>query len=327
MRAVGRSTYGDASVLRLDHVGVPSPAPGEVLVRVRAASLDRGAWHIMKGEPYVMRLAGFGTRRPKRFVIGSDLAGDVVAVGEGVTGVRVGDEVFGGANGSFAEFVATKERNLAPKPASMTFEQAACVPVSALTALQALRDKARAEAGQRVLVVGASGGVGTFAVQIALSMGLHVTAVCHSSKVEFVRGLGAHEVIAYDRADITSAGTHDAVLDIGGSRSIRHLRRCLTPTGTAVIVGGEDMGRWFGLGRQVRALLTSPFVKQRFVVFVAATNRPDLEVLTAMVERGELTSAVDRVVPLEGLPEAMRAMEAGTLRGKVAVAVAVDQAA
>jgi NADPH:quinone reductase-like Zn-dependent oxidoreductase len=327
MKAIVRERYGSADVLELRDVEVPRPDDGEVLLRVRAAGLDRGAWHIMAGMPYLMRLAGFGVRRPKRGGLGSDVAGVVEEVGAGVTALQPGDAVFGTCGpaaraASFAEYAVARPERLARMPENLSFEQAAAVPVSAQTALQALRDRARVRAGQSVLVIGASGGVGTFAVQIAKASGAEVTGVCSTAKVELVRSLGADRVIDYTRAEITDDGRrYDVVLDIGGNRPLGQLRRVLARDGTLVFVGGEGGDRWTGgMGRQVRAMAVSPFVRQRLGTwFVAGENSTDLDALRGMIEAGELEPVVSAVVELGDVPGAMRDLAAGRVQGKVVV--------
>jgi NADPH:quinone reductase-like Zn-dependent oxidoreductase len=320
MAAVVRTEYGSVEVVRVADVPVPHPADDQVLVRVHAAGMDHGVWHIMAGLPRVMRLAGYGLRRPKQPVLGSELAGTVVATGSAITSLREGDEVYGACAGSFAEYAVARPKSLAPKPTGLTFEQAAAVPISALTALQGLRDHGRLQSGQRVLVVGASGGVGTYAVQIAKAMGADVTGVCSTAKVDLVLSLGADRVIDHQQAGITDDGSHyDLVLDIGGSRSIRELRRALTERGTLVIVGGEGGGNWFGLGRQLRAVALSPFIRQRLVMFVATTTTPDLATLTAMIDAGSVTPSIDRVVPLCTASDTIRDLHDGRIRGKAVV--------
>ncbi|MEN9644666.1 MAG: hypothetical protein RL238_1335 [Actinomycetota bacterium] len=318
MWAVGRTEYGEHDRVAVAEVPVPTIGPEEVLIRVHAASLDRGVWHIMAGKPYMARLV-FGLRRPKVHTLGMDVAGVIEAVGDGVEALRIGDEVFGGGTGTFAEFATAKGRCVALKPASVSFDDAAATPVSALTALQGLRDKVRLQPGERVLVIGASGGVGVYAVQIALAMGAHVTGVCSAAKVDLVRSLGAHEVIAHEHGDITDTGQHDVILDIGGARSIRHLRRALTPRGRLLMVGAEGTGDWLGVTRQLRAVALSPFVRQRLIMFVSAVRRADLTVLGEMLEAGTLRPSIDRVVPLGGVADAIRDMQAGQIRGKVVV--------
>jgi NADPH:quinone reductase-like Zn-dependent oxidoreductase len=321
MKAIVRDRYGSADVLDLRDVEVPIVSDDEVLVRVRAAGLDRGAWHIMAGLPYLIRIAGYGLRRPKAAGMGSEVAGVVEAVGAKVTGFRPGEAVFGACDASFAEYALVRPDRLARMPANLTFEQAAAVPVSAVTALQAVRDRGRVQAGQRVLVVGASGGVGTFAVQIAKASGAHVTGVCSTAKVDLVRSIGADHVIDYAHADITDANQrYDLVLDIGGNRPLSQLRRVLTREGTLVIVGGEGGGRWTGIDRQLRAMALSPFVRQRLGTFIAKVNSPDLDALRALIETGAVTPVIDRVVALHEVPGAMRDLAGGRVRGKIVIA-------
>lgn len=319
MRAVVQDGYGTADVLRVARVPRPTIREHEVLVRVHAAGLDRGTWHVMAGYPYAVRLA-LGLRRPRRPVPGHDVAGTVVAVGAAVTRFAVGDEVFGMANGSFAEYAAAREDKLALKPVNLSFEQAAVVPVSGGTALQALHDAGRVEAGQQVLVLGASGGVGSHAVQLARAAGATVTGVCSAGKVDLVRALGAERVLDYARDDFADGTQHyDLVLDIGGNPSLSRLRRALTPTGTAVIVGGEGGGSLTGMGRQLRAVLVSPFVRQRLTMLAARERAADLERLRDLIEAGSVTPSLDRAYPLEQAAEAMRHLVAGAVRGKVAI--------
>src|SRR5215213_2070023 len=257
MRAVVQDTYGEADVLHVEQIPRPEPGSGEVLVRVAAAGVDRGVWHLMAGKPYAVRLA-IGLRAPRNRIRGRELAGVVEAVGAEVTSFRPGDAVYGIGEGSFAEYAPAKATKLAPTPAGLSAEQASVVPVSASTALQAVRDHGRVQAGQTVLVIGASGGVGSFAVQIAKAVGAHVTGVSSTEKVDLVRSLGADEVVDYRTTDLAASGRrYDVVLDIGGNRPLRTLRRLLSPTGTLVIVGGEDGGQWLGLGRQLLAVLMS----------------------------------------------------------------------
>jgi NADPH:quinone reductase-like Zn-dependent oxidoreductase len=322
MKAIVRDRYGSADVLHLSDVEVPEVGDEEVLVRVRAAGLDRGAWHIMAGLPYLIRVAGYGVRRPRVAGLGSELAGVVEAVGANVTGIAPGEAVFGTCSASFAEFAVTEPDKVARMPANVDFEQAAAVPVSAVTALQALRDHGRVRAGQRVLVIGASGGVGTFAVQIAKALGADVTGVASTPKVDLVRALGADHVIDYMRADITDDGTrYDVVLDIGGNRPLSHLRRVLTGAGTLVIVGGEGGGRFTGgIHRQLAAMVLSLIVRQHLRTFIAKPNRTDLDTLRALIEAGSVTPAVDRVIALEEVPDAIRDLIAGRVRGKVVAA-------
>jgi NADPH:quinone reductase-like Zn-dependent oxidoreductase len=323
MRAVVQDVYGPTEdVLRLEQIPRPAIGDGEVLVEVAAAGVDRGVWHLMAGEPYAIRLAGFGVRVPKNRVRGSEFAGRVVSVGANVTGLRPGDEVFGIGAGSFAEYVVAPAGKVAPKPPSLSFEQAAAVPVSASTALQAVRDRGEVRAGQRVLVIGASGGVGTFAVQIAKAFGADVTGVSSTAKLDLVRSLGADRVLDYAADDVTDgAERYDVILDIGGNTPLRKLRRALTPTGTLVIVGGETGGRWLGVRRQLLAMALSPFVGQKLGTFVNSENSADLVALTGLIEAGRVTPAVDRTFPLDEVPAAVRYMREGRARGKVVVTV------
>lgn len=321
MRAVVQDTYGSADVLRLAHLPRPTAGDDEVLVRVRAAGLDRGTWHLMTGTPYAARLV-VGLRRPRNPVPGRDVAGTVAAVGSAVTRFAVGDEVFGIAPGSFAEYAAAPEHKLAHKPEALSFEQAAVVPISALTALQGLVDVGRVEPGQNVLVTGASGGVGSYAVQLAKAFGAQVTGVSGTAKQDLVRSLGADHVIDYTRQDFADGEQrYDLILDIAGNPSLSRLRRALTPTGTAVIVGGEDAGRWTGMSRQLRAVALSPFVRQRLTLLAAKERGSDLERLADLIVAGTLTPSLDRTYPLDQVPQAMRHLAAGKARGKVAITV------
>jgi NADPH:quinone reductase-like Zn-dependent oxidoreductase len=322
-RAIVQDTYGSADVLRLAQVSRPEAAADEVVLRVAAAGLDRGTWHLMSGRPYLLRAIGFGLRRPKSLVAGIDVAGTVLAVGAEVTQFAAGDEVYGIAKGSFAEYTVAREGKLARKPANLSFEQAAVVPVSALTALQALTDVGRVQPGQQVLVIGASGGVGSYAVQLAKAFGAEVTGVSSTAKLDLVRSLGADHAIDYTRDDF-AAGTrrYDLILDIGGNPPLSRLRRALTPTGTAVIVGGEEGGAWTGgFGRQLRAAALSIFLRQRFPLFAAKERGSDLERLTELIEAGKVTPSIGSTYPLDQAPEAMRVLVAGNARGKIAITV------
>ncbi len=321
MRAVVRTEYGPADVVRLARVPRPVPGAGEVLVQVRTAGLDRGVWHLMTGLPYAGRLA-FGLRRPKNPVLGSDLAGTVVAVGPDVTRFAVGDDVYGVGAGSFAEYAVAPEQSLARKPVNLSFAQAAVVPVSAVTALQGLRDAGRVQAGQQVLITGASGGVGSYAVQLAKAFGAEVTGTASSAKLDLVRTLGADHVLDYERQDFADdSHRYDLILDIAGNPSLARLRRALTPTGTAVLTGGENTGRLTGMSRQLRALALSPFTRQRLTTFIGAVRAPDLEALTALLEAGTVTPSLDRTYPLEQAAEAIDHLTTGKVRGKVALTV------
>jgi NADPH:quinone reductase-like Zn-dependent oxidoreductase len=323
MQAVVQETYGDADVLHVTQIDTPTMGDAEVLVHVRAAGLDRGTWHLMTGRPYLMRIMGFGLRGPKNRVPGLDVAGTVAAVGSKVTRFVVGDEVFGVSRGSFAEFAAAKEDKLALKPPSLTFEQAAVVPVSAITALQGLRDRGRIEADQKVLIVGASGGVGTYAVQLAKAFGAEVTGVCSTAKVDLVRSIGADHVLDYTKDDFADGTRHyDLILDLGGNSKTPRLRRALAPHGTLVIVGGESGGRVTGgFGRQLRAPLVSLFVRERLTMLASKENAADLEALTDLIEAGAVTPSIDRVYPLDQAPDAMARLAAGRVRGKVAIRI------
>jgi NADPH:quinone reductase-like Zn-dependent oxidoreductase len=323
MQAIVQDRYGSAEVFRLARVNRPEIAANEVLVRVRAAGLDRGTWHMMTGRPYLLRLLGFGFRRPKNTVPGLDVAGTVAAVGSAVTGFAAGEEVFGISRGSFAEYAAVREDKLARKPVNLTFEQAAVVPVSAGTALQALTDAGRVRPGQTVLVIGASGGVGSYAVQLAKAFGAQVTGVCSTSKVDLVHSLGADHVLDYTRDDFAD-GSHryDLILDIGGNAALSRLRRALTPTGTLVIVGGEQGGNWTGgFGRSMRAPLLSRFVRQRLTMLASKERASDLERLIPLIEAGKVTPSIDGSYQLMRVPEAMGQLVAGQVRGKVVITV------
>jgi NADPH:quinone reductase-like Zn-dependent oxidoreductase len=324
MTAIVQDEYGGAhDVLRVEEIDRPRVGDDEVLLRVHAAGVDRGAWHLMAGLPYPIRLAGYGVRRPRTQVRGREVAGCVEAVGARVTTVRPGDEVFGVGEGCFAEYARARADKLAPAPPSLSAVQAAAVPISALTALQAVRDHARVQPGQTVLVIGASGGVGTFAVQIAAAFGAQVSGVCSTAKTDLVHSLGVDHVIDYTRTDITDGGArYDVVLDLAGNRPLTHLRRALTPRGTLVIVGGEGGGRWLGgTDRQIRALVLSPFMTQNLRTFINSENGRDLKVLTDLIESGKLTPVVDRTFPLHQTPAAISYLAEGHARGKVVITV------
>src|SRR5215204_4805601 len=323
MKAIVRDTYGSPDVLELRDIDKPEIGDDEVLVRVHAAGVGRDVWHVMAGLPYPIRLAGYGLRAPKNPVIGSDVAGVVEALGESVTRFQPGDEVFGIGIGSYAEYARAPEDKLAPKPANLTFEQAAVLAIMGSTALQALRDQGKVRAGQEVLIIGASGGVGTYAVQIAKSFGAHVTGVCSTKKGEMVRSIGADRVIDYTREDFAEGDQrYHVILDIGGNSSLARLRRALTPEGTLVIVGGEGGGRWLGgLDRQLRATMLSPFVGQKLGTFVSTPNHEDLLVLKELIESGKVTPVIDRTYPLAEVPDAIRYLEEGHARGKVVITV------
>jgi NADPH:quinone reductase-like Zn-dependent oxidoreductase len=321
MRAVVQDRYGTSEAWRIGRVPRPVPTDDQVLVRVAAAGLDRGTEHLMSGKPYVMRL-GFGIRGPRNPVPGRDVAGTVEAVGAQVTRFAVGDEVYGVAPGSFAEYAVAPQGKLAPKPVSLSFAQAAAVPISAGTALQALVDAGKVRAGQTVLVLGASGGVGSYAVQLAKAFGAEVTGVSSTPKLDLVASLGADHVL--DRVwDDFADGTrrYDLILDIAGNPSIRRLRRALTPGGTVVLVGGEHSGNLAGMGRKLRCAAASPFVRGRLVLFLAKERAADYERLAELVDAGSVSPSLHRTYPLEQAPEAMRLLETGKVRGKVAITV------
>jgi NADPH:quinone reductase-like Zn-dependent oxidoreductase len=323
LKAIVRETYGSPEVLELRDIDIPEYADEEVLVHVHAAGVGRDVWHIMTGLPYPIRLAGYGFRAPKNPVIGSDMAGVVEAVGKNVTRFQPGDEVFGIGKGSYAEYVCAREDKLAPKPTNLTFEQAAVVAIMGSTALQALRDHGKVRPGQEVLLIGASGGVGTYAVQIAKAFGANVTGVCSTTKVEMVRSIGADHVIDYTREDFAEGDQrYDLILDIGGNSTLSRLRRVLASRGTLVIVGGEGGGRWLGgTDRQLRAMMLSPFVGQKLGTFVNKENHEDMLVLKELIEAGKVTPVIDRTYPLAEVPEAIRYLEEGHARGKVVISV------
>ena len=325
MQAIVQDKYGSADVLELREIDKPKIAADEVLVRVKAAGVDRGVWHMVTGQPYMMRAMGFGLRAPKTNTPGMDLAGVVEAVGENVTRFRQGDEVFGTVIGAkaFAEFAKLEEDKLAYKPENLSFEEAAAVPVSALAALKGVRGVGNVQPGQNVLIIGASGGVGHYAVQIAKSLGAVVTGVASTSKLDMVREIGADYVIDYTKEDITDSGIkYDGIIDIGGNRKLRKLRRALTRKGTLVITGGEGGGKWFGgIERQLRALMWSVFVGQKLTSYISMENLEDLQTLKRMIEDGKLKPVVDRSFPLAETADAIRYLESGCARGKIVVTI------
>lgn len=328
MRAFVLDSYGSTDALRLRDVKRPAPGAGEVLVRVRATCVQPYDWHGMRGEPYVARLMPglLGLRRPKVTVLGADLAGVVEAVGENVTEFRPGDEVFGlPGQGGFAEYASVRECHLAPKPKNLSFEQAAAVPLAAVTALVGLREQGRIQSGQRVLVNGAAGGVGTFAVQLARAFGAEVTGVCSTRNVDLVRSIGAKDVIDYTAADFTRRGQrYDLVLDVAGSHSGWACRRALTSKGAYVVIGGRA-GRWFQpVGHMVGALAASPFISQRVAMTAVSANEENkqhLVTLTGLIEAGQVTPVIDRTHPFEEIPAALAYNEQGHARGKVVIAI------
>lgn len=323
MLAALRREYGGPEVVTVETVAVPVPAPDRVLVRVEVAGLDRGVLHIMEAHPALVRVMGFGLRRPKQPVLGTECAGVVVAVGRDVTALAVGDEVFGAVDGAFAEYAVARPRSLARRPAGLGAQEAAVLPASGLTALQALRDQAKVRAGQRVLVIGASGGVGTYAVQIGVALGAEVTGVCSAAKADLVRSLGATTVIDHAREQIGDSGVrYDAVIDIAGNRPLRELRRVLVPGGRLVIVGGEGGGRLLGgIDRQLRAALWSPFSRKKMTMFVSRTTTANLDALRELVESGAVRPALGATYGLDEAATAIADMAAGRLRGKAAIRV------
>jgi NADPH:quinone reductase-like Zn-dependent oxidoreductase len=321
MKAVVHRCYGAPDVLRLEDIAKPTAADNEVLVQVHAASVNPLDWHYLRGTPYIVRLdAGFG--KPENPRLGVDFAGTVEAVGKSVTRFKPGDEVFGGKFGAFAEYVSVREdRALALKPANVTFEQAAAVPIAAVTALQALRDKGQIKPGQKVLINGASGGVGTFAVQIAKSFGADVTGVCSTKNVAMVRSIGADYVIDYTLDDFTKSGQHyDLILDTVGNHSLLEYRRVLAPNGILVIVGGPTNGQWIGpLITPIKALMLSPFVTQKFKPLLAELSKEDLRILGDLMQTGKMITVIDRQYGLSEVPAAIQYLEAGHARGKVVI--------
>jgi NADPH:quinone reductase-like Zn-dependent oxidoreductase len=322
MRAIVQDRYGEtAEVLRLEKIDQPQIGADDVLVRIRAAGVHIGDWHVMAGLPYLLRVVGFGFRAPKVRVRGIDLAGTVEAVGQNVTRFQVGNEVFGTCEGAFADYAATSEDNLARKPANLTFEQAAAVPTSALAALQALRDAGGIKAGQQVLLVGASGGVGLYAVQIAKSFGAEVTGVCSTAKVDMIRSLGADHVIDYSQEDFTqSRQRYDLILVMGGNHSLSQLKQVLRPGGTLVPVGTEAGNRWVGGKAWIQAMLLSR-LKRHLRPLTTQPNQADLQFVAELLEAGKIRPVIDRTFPLSEVPEAMRYLTTGHARGKIVITV------
>jgi NADPH:quinone reductase-like Zn-dependent oxidoreductase len=326
VKAIVRDTYGSADVLELTDIDKPEPGDDEVLLRVHAASVNPADWHILRGVPYIARMQ-FGLGKPKDRVLGCDVAGHIEAVGNNVTMLQPGEEVFGSpfmhGLGAFAEWVCISEDLLAPKPANLSFEQAAAVPLAALTALQALRDQGRIEPGYKVLIIGASGGVGTFAVQIAKSFDAEVSGVCSTRNLEMVRALGAEHVIDYTQEDFTHSGQkYDLIFQLAGTLSPSECRSALTSNGTLLISSGESEGSWIGpLDRVIKALVLSPFVSQKMASFTVKPNREDLQLLKRFIEDGTITPVIDRTYPLAEVPEAIGYLEEGHAQGKVVISV------
>jgi NADPH:quinone reductase-like Zn-dependent oxidoreductase len=319
MKAIVHRRYGPPAALELEELPRPDPGNGEVRVRVRAASVFAGDWHIVRGAPFFVRFAT-GLRRPRNPIPGIDLAGVVEAAGPGVTDLQVGDEVFGFAAGTLAELVCVPAGQLVPRPSNLSLEEAATVPEAGMTALQGLRDQGRVQPGQRVLVIGASSGVGTFAVQIAKALGAEVTGVCGPTNLELVRSIGADHVVDYTRTDPATTGErYDVILQLAGTASPRHLRRALVPGGTLVLCNGQ--GRVAGVDRILAATLLNPFVRERLAVFVTNENGADLATLAGMIEAGQVRPVIDRTYPLADAADALAYLEAGHARGKVVIAV------
>ena len=320
MKAIVYRCYGSPDVLTLEDIEKPTPADNEVLVKVHAAAVNPLDWHYMRGSPYIMRL-GTGLGSPNDTRLGVDFAGTVEAVGRNVTQFKPGDKVFGGKNGAFAEYVTVHDdRALVLKPASLSFEQAASVPIAAITALQALRDKGKIKPGQKVLINGASGGVGTFAVQIAKSFGAEVTGVCSTRNLEMVRSIGADYVIDYTQEDYTEKEQrYDLIIDMVGNHSLSSNRQVLNPEGIFVIIGGAK-GNWLApLMNPIKALMYSPFVGQEFVMLLAKMRKEDLSTLSDLMQTGKVTPVIDRRYPLSELPAAIRYSEEGHARGKIII--------
>lgn len=323
MKAIVQSKYGSADVLRFADIGMPEVGDHDVLVRVKAAGLHIGDWHVMTGLPYMLRVVGFGLSAPRVPVRGIDVAGKVEAVGKSVTEFRVGDPVFGTCEGAFAEYASAPERNLALPPANLTPEQAASVPTSAFAALQALRDRGEIQSGQKVLIIGATGGVGSYAVQLARAFGAEVTGVCSTPRMAAARSLGADPVIDYTQEDFTRSGRrYDLILECGGHRSLTDLRRVLSPRGILVLVGGEGGNRLLGsTDKWIQAALLSPFVSQQLRPLATIPNKKDLLILKELVEAGKITPVIDRRFALREVPDAFRYLEKGPGRGKIVITI------
>src|SRR6266496_4430877 len=329
MKAVVYTNYGSPDVLEIRDIKKPVPNDDQVLIKVRAASINPLDWHFMEGTPYIMRAIGVGLRKPKDPRLGVDYAGTVEAVGKNVTQFKPGDEVFGNKSGAFAEYLCARaDRAIALKPANMTFEQAAGVPVAGLTALQGLRDKGHVQAGQKVLINGASGGVGTFAVQIAKTFGANVTGVCSGRNVDLVRSLGADHVIDYTKEDFTKGSErYDVILDNVGTQPLSGFRRVLKPNGICVMIGGggPNEGKWVGpMARPIKAMLISPFISQKMGMMMAQGNKDDLNILADLMQSEKVKPVIDRTYRLDQVAEAMRYLEQGHARGKVVITVAQD---
>jgi NADPH:quinone reductase-like Zn-dependent oxidoreductase len=329
MKAVVYTHYGPPDVLEIRDIKKPVPNDDQVLVKVHAAAVNPYDWHFIRGTPYVMRLMMGGLRKPKEPRVGVDYAGTVEAVGKNVTQFKPGDEVFGNRTGAFAEYLCARaDRAIALKPANMTFEQAAAVPVAAITALQGLRNEGKVQSGQKVLINGASGGVGTFAVQIAKAFGAEVTGVCSTRNVDLVRSIGADHVVDYTKEDFTKSGQrYDVILDNVGTQPLSGFRRVLRPNGICVMIGGggPNDGKWVGpTARPLKAKLMSPFISQKMSMMMARSNKDDLTILANLMQSGKVTPVIDRTYPLSEIREAVRYVETGRARGKVIITVAQE---
>ncbi|MGI5271692.1 NAD(P)-dependent alcohol dehydrogenase [Nonomuraea sp. CA-218870] len=314
MKAIVQDEYGPPHTMHLGEVPIPAPGAGDVLIRVRAAGVDYGVWHLMTGLPLIGRL-GFGLRRPRNRVPGMDVAGVVESVGAKVTAFRPGDEVYGAGTGTYAQFALARPSKLARKPANLSFTEAAAVPVSGVTALQAV---GQVTEGEKALIIGAGGGVGSFATQLAAAGGAHVTAVCSTAKADLVRSLGAKAVIDYTREPLT--GTYDLIVDIAGLRPMAQLRGLLAERGRLVLVGGEGGGRWFGgLSRMLTVRLRAPFTRQRLDAPISLTRTADLDALRDLIESGAVRPAVGRTYPLAQAAAAVRDLAAGDAPGKLVI--------
>lgn len=323
MRAIVHRSYGSAEVLRRETISIPTLGNKQVLIEVHSAALDRGTWHLMTGRPYLIRLLGFGVMKPKQPVPGFDVAGKVLSVGSEVTRFVPGDEVYGIANGSFAEYAAADENKLVTKPSDLSFDSAAAVTVSGITALEALTDVGKIQSGQHVLVIGASGGVGTYAVQLAKAMGAEVTGVASAAKADLVYSLGADHVIDYRTKYLDEmTRKYDLIIDIGGRNSVSCLRGVLKQRGTLVLTGGEDGNRVTGgIGRQLRAALMSPFVKQNLKMFVSGEKQSMMVRLSEFIQSGAVVPSIGQRFSLDEVPTAMRWLETGNAKGKILIVV------
>jgi NADPH:quinone reductase-like Zn-dependent oxidoreductase len=321
MKAISYDRYGSPDVLKCEETAEPVPADDEVLIKIRAAAVNPYDWHFMRGEPYAVRIAAGGLRRPKDRRLGADVAGEIEAVGRNITRFKPGDRVFGSCKGAFAEYACTSESKVVMKPDNVTFEQAASVPIAAFTALQGLRDKGQIQPGQKVLINGAAGGVGTFAVQIAKSFGAEVTGVCSTRNVEMVRSIGADQVVDYTQEDFTkSARRYDVILDCVGNHSFSECRRVLNPSGIYVGAGGTSDNWMIGpLTRAIKAFILSWFVSQKQAMVLAKPSKEDLTIMHDLMEAGKVTPVIDRRYSLREVPEAIRYLEQGHARGKVVI--------